>query len=200
MNNRTFSKLLILLLALASPGLKAFGFQAIPAHQTIAELETQKKVDQVLLLMQKRLALMHEVARTKWNQQLPIEDLAREEQLLAQLAKEAANIGLEEAWVRQFFQAQFEAAKVLQKNDFAAWSEEKVQKFDAVLDLKQTIRPLLDQLTKELLQSLPGIYPLAREGKLASFVLNEPLSRRNVDAMDEAVWQMAIRPLRERNG
>ena len=169
--------------------------EAIPAHQTLYELETKKNIDQVLFLMQKRLALMHEVARTKWSQNLAIEDLPREQQLIDNLSKQAKAYGLDEAWTRTFFQAQFDAAKMIQKNDFAIWTQQGQSKFDSFLDLKQDIRPYLDQLSKELLEALGKVTPCISNGKLSAFVLAQPIVRRDSDAIDEQVWQTAILPL-----
>lgn len=93
---------------------------------TIENIETEKTIDQLLLLIQKRLVIMHEVARTKWNLHLPIEDLAREKQLLTGLVELAHANSLEKQWVSQFFQAQFDAAKQIQKADFALWQQQEI--------------------------------------------------------------------------
>lgn len=178
------------------PVCQTLAIQEVPAHQTFYEIESQKNIDQVLFLMQKRLALMHEVARTKWNQNLPIEDLSREQQLINALTIKAKSCGLEEAWTRKFFQAQFDAAKLIQKNDFSYWSKQQhARKFDSVLDLKTEIRPHLDHLSDELLNSLTKIYPEITTGKLSPHVLTLPLSRRITDVVDESVWMVAILPL-----
>ena len=76
----------------------------ITEYQSIAVLEVQNRVDRVQFVLQKRLAIMHEVARTKWNQNLPIEDLAREQELLAGLAEQGKRKGIDEKWVLAFFQ------------------------------------------------------------------------------------------------
>lgn len=167
----------------------------IPSHQTLSELESKKNIDQVLLLVQKRLALMHEVARTKWSQNLLIEDLDREKQLIADVKKRAESYGLDEAWTGKFFQAQFDAAKKIQKSDFDFWNQQGAPRFVSFLDLKQEIRPYLDQLSNELLESLGRIYPEISNGKLSSSILAMPLSRRPSDDIDEDVWQAAVFPL-----
>jgi cyclohexadienyl dehydratase len=64
---------------------------------------------------------MHEVAHWKWIHQIPIEDAAREQALLAQVQGEARARGLDTVRVGAFFRLQIEAAKRLQKADFARW-------------------------------------------------------------------------------
>src|SRR5581483_5614612 len=51
------------------------GRQSAPLHADVAAL------DQVLVLMHSRLALMHDVARAKWNAKRPVTDPDREREL-----------------------------------------------------------------------------------------------------------------------
>jgi chorismate mutase-like protein len=169
-----------------------------PAAETqtrIEEIELQKKVDEILLLVQKRLAIMHEVARTKWNQNLAIEDIAREQQLLTDLVGLAGKKGLDEKWTRQFFQAQFDAAKMIQSNDFALWQLQGIGKFESTLDLKQQLRGYIDQLNQGLMEHLSLIHP--EDGKCAPYVLANPISTRASDQIDKQVWETATAPLKD---
>ncbi len=50
--------------------------------QAITRAEQQRPVDKLLKLIQQRLLIAHDVARWKWNQKRPIEDLKREQELL----------------------------------------------------------------------------------------------------------------------
>lgn len=168
---------------------------AISEHQTISVYETQQKIDRVLFLIQKRLSVMHEVARAKWNQKLAIEDLVREKQILEGLVQQGNRYGFDGKWVQQFFQAQMDAAKMIQSRDFSVWNEQEIRKFDAVLDLKNEIRPYLDHLTEDLLDALSKIYPDIMEGKAGRYVLLNPVLTRSSDHIDEAVWQVAVGPL-----
>lgn len=160
------------------------------ATHSLSEYQNEKKIDQLQLLIQKRLVIMHEVARTKWNQKLPIEDKARELQSLATINIKAKELGLDEKWVEAFFQAQFDAAKEIQRNDFALWENEGMGEFPAVLNLKTEIRVYLDEINQEMLQLLSQM-PL--EGRS---VLDKPISQRLSDSVDISVWQMAVRPLK----
>src|SRR5262245_2970129 len=71
-------------------------------------------VDRLLTIMNERLALMHEVARIKWNEKKPIEDPIRERELLEVMAKTGAAMGLDPHEVRWFLASQIEAAKIIQ--------------------------------------------------------------------------------------
>ncbi len=152
-------------------------------HETLEEFEMEQSLDELLLLIQKRLVIMHEVARTKWNQNLAIEDKMREQQILMQLAKQAHQYGLDEKLVTRFFEAQIEASKEIQKNDFILWKENGVVKFEKVFSLKDELRLYIDQLNHKMLVLLGKIYkkPTAITNK---YILDYPISTRNSDYIE----------------
>lgn len=113
---------------------------SISSHQHINDLEFEKTFDQLLLLMQKRLIIMHEVAKSKWNQHLPIEDKEREQQILSDLVEKTYAFGLDLLWIKNFFQVQMDAAKEIQKRDFAIWKKISLEHFDNTLSLKDELR------------------------------------------------------------
>ncbi|WP_373921792.1 gamma subclass chorismate mutase AroQ [Undibacterium cyanobacteriorum] len=102
---------------------------------------------------------MEDVAKHKWNQGLPIEDLQREQQVVANLGQQAAALGISPAWAEAFFRAQIEAAKQLQSAYFEQWQRQGITKFENVVSLEQVTRPKLDQLTGQLLQELARTWP-----------------------------------------
>jgi chorismate mutase-like protein len=110
-------------------------------------------------LLAERLALMPDVARHKWNTRSPIEDLAREGQIIAGLQRDAAAVGIPAPWAERFFRAQIEAAKVIQRDLFARWEASGRGKFADVPDLGTVIRPRLDALTVQLLRTLAAAWP-----------------------------------------
>src|SRR4051812_26083180 len=81
-------------------------------------------IDQVLTLIDQRLSYMDDVARNKWNSGAPIEDLPREKEIIDNLGKQAQSYGLDAAVARDFFRAQIEASKIIQRNRFAQWQAE----------------------------------------------------------------------------
>lgn len=111
-----------------------------PVYQNIEDFEVEQTIDQLFLLMQKRLVIMHEVARAKWNQNLTIEDEIREQQILAGLVEKSSEYGLDKKWMIAFFQAQMDASKEMQKKDFILWQKEGLLKFEQALSLKDELR------------------------------------------------------------
>jgi len=101
-----------------------------------------------------RLLLAQDVARAKWNAQAPIEDLPREEQVIAAAVRQGGALGLPEAWIRTVFRAQIEASKTVQRELYRRWQAEGVGRLDDAPDLAKTIRPQLDRLTTQLLRAM----------------------------------------------
>ncbi|MFM1887162.1 MAG: hypothetical protein RL026_2319 [Pseudomonadota bacterium] len=115
------------------------------------------------LLIDQRLALMPFVARYKWNRQLAIEDAPRERQLLQQVRELAAARGQSADAAAAFFQAQMQAAKVVQSELYAVWRAQVVGQLPGEIDLASRIRPRLDELNGQFLDLLSQLrLPLAR--------------------------------------
>jgi chorismate mutase-like protein len=109
---------------------------------------------ELALLIDARLALVLEVARNKWNSGAAIEDLPREQALLAGLRERGAALGLSSGQVERFFGAQIEAAKLLQRELFARWKQAHRGRFSGVQDLSSDIRPAIDAVTTRMLEVL----------------------------------------------
>jgi chorismate mutase-like protein len=105
-------------------------------------------------LIDERLALVLEVARYKWNTGAAIEDPPREQALLASLRERAIAMGIAPSRVDGFFLAQIEAAKQLQRELFDRWRREGREKFPGIEDLSTSIRPGIDAVTSQMLQTL----------------------------------------------
>jgi chorismate mutase-like protein len=116
-------------------------------------------------LIDERLALVTEVARYKWNTGAAIEDPPREQALMVSLREKAMSMGLPQARVDAFFLAQIEAAKQLQRELFERWKREGRGKFAGIADLATTIRPGIDTVTSQMLQTLATL-PAARPARL----------------------------------
>ena len=63
----------------------------------------------------------------------------------------------------QFFRAQIEASKVVQRELFAQYEAEHQPPFASVADLNATVRPILDRLTPEMLTALGSALPALQE-------------------------------------
>jgi chorismate mutase-like protein len=110
-------------------------------------------------LIEERLSVMTDVARSKWNNGSVIEDPIREQQLLAEVGVKAQTLGISAEWAQHFFRFQIEAAKEIQYCLYAQWTAAGQKPFPAVQDLRTAIRPRLDQLTVQILQELATQWP-----------------------------------------
>ena len=110
-----------------------------------------------------RLLLAQDVARAKWNAKAAIEDLPREEQVIAAAVRQGGALGLPEAWIRTVFRAQIEASKTVQRALYERWRAEGVGRFDDAPDLARTVRPELDRLTTQLLRAMADNHALLHD-------------------------------------
>jgi len=108
----------------------------------------------LLQLMSQRLLLAPAVAQSKWNSGGAIDDPVRERQILQALAKQAQAYGVDEARAVVFFQTQFDAGKLWQRELHAQWRAQRQPAFATAPDLAGTVRPQLDALTPQLLTTL----------------------------------------------
>ena len=144
-------------------------------------------VGNLLGLIDQRLALANDVARSKWNSGAAVEDLAREREIVAAIGVEAPRYGLEPAVAMDFFRAQIEASKVAQNALLAQWRAERRPHFENARDLQRDIRLQLDHLTPALLEALARALP----------ALHTPAAHERLDARAaDAARATAIAPLR----
>lgn len=114
--------------------------------------DPREDVDELMSLVQERLALMEDVARWKYAHSVAVRDPAREAVVLDSVQKQASELGLESATVGEFFRVQIDAASALE--------ERHIERFKAgkpvgdVRDLAHELRPRLDALGKEIFASL----------------------------------------------
>lgn len=146
-------------------------------------------------LLAERLALMPDVARHKWNTRSPIEDLARERQIIAGLQRDAEAVGIPAPWAERFFRAQIEAAKVIQRDLFARWVASGQGKFTDVPDLATVIRPRLDALTLQLLRALAATWPALSDPAQQARLTAALQQLRTAPGANNAAVEMALAPL-----
>jgi chorismate mutase len=118
-------------------------------------------VDRLLHLIADRLRLMHDVARSKWNAGRPIADPGREQALLGDMEERSQAYGLDPVSTRAFFEAQVEAAKIVQEADTRRWRAEDRGQFKDPPDLSE-LRRRIDQLNRDLLAALADAQPFLR--------------------------------------
>lgn len=117
--------------------LSALGFG--PSYS--AESETE-----LTALVVERLSLMQPVAAWKHANDAPIEDLAREAVVLQAAQEAAAAQGIDPDSVVEFFQAQIDAAKDIQRCWILRWDQGRTDLPDSPPDLVADIRPDLLRL------------------------------------------------------
>lgn len=145
--------------------------------------------DHLLQLMDQRLAVAPMVAKAKWNSGGAVNDPPREQLILDAVAAQAN--GLDAVFVRRFFQAQFDASKALQLGLLAQWRQQGAGKFSDAPDLGRDVRPLLDELTPQLIASLRRMQPLLTEPGMRSYIESRSVSIVRVD-FDGLPRRMAV--------
>ena len=179
-------------LAAAATGLAAAGLVVAPSWARASSDD----VAPLLELIAQRLALMPDVARHKFNSGAAVEDLPREAQVLAQVTAEAEAAGLPRVFATRFFQAQIDAAKLLQQSRIDAWKAEGRGKFANVPDLAAEIRPLLDGLTPRLIAALKKAYPGLTNSAVRERIASYQSLYGHANAADAAAaLRVALAPL-----
>ncbi|MEO6917807.1 MAG: gamma subclass chorismate mutase AroQ [Collimonas sp.] len=141
------------------------------------------EVDHLLQLIDQRLDVAPMVAKAKWDSGGAINDPPREQLILDTLTTQAS--GLDAVFVRRFFQAQFDASKALQLSLHAQWRQQDAGKFSDAPDLGRDVRPVLDQLTPQLIASLRHMQPLLAAPGMRAYIETRAraLVRGDVDGL-----------------
>ncbi|MDR3481733.1 MAG: gamma subclass chorismate mutase AroQ [Burkholderiaceae bacterium] len=154
----------------------------------------QPALKQLLLLIDQRLAVAPLVARAKWNSGAPIDDPAREKAILDAVSQQATEAGVDAAFARKFFQAQFDAGKLIQQDLHAQWRLAKQPPFADVPDLGRDVRPVLDRLTPQIIAALHAAYPALGQAGTDEFIQTQGRELVRGDA-DGAARQLALQAL-----
>jgi chorismate mutase len=102
----------------------------------------------------RRLLIAERVALAKWDSGGPVEDTAREAQVIASAVRDGESRGLDPTSVANFFKAQIEANKAVQYSLLADWRRSGRAPAHAPINLALTIRPELDQIQMALMTEL----------------------------------------------
>jgi chorismate mutase len=112
------------------------------------------KLQPLVELSARRLALAEPVAFAKWDSRTSVEDPSREAQVIVSAVNEGKSRGLDETFVSKFFRAQIEANKVVQYSLLADWHRAGRAPGHAPVNLANAIRPELDRLQTALITEL----------------------------------------------
>ena len=116
--------------------------------------------------MLRRLAIADQVAWVKYQSGAPVLDAAREQQVLAQAVSAATEAGVDPESASRFFAAQIGASRTRQEQLIRVWSRGGMLPTWGPLSLKDDIRPVLDQLTSELIDALK-VFPDSLSSRIA---------------------------------
>jgi chorismate mutase len=112
----------------------------------------------VASLAAERLATADLVAAAKWGTDSPIDDPAREQQVLDSVAAQARQIGADPDEVRRIFRDQIEANKVVQRGLYRRWTAHPEQAPTTKPDLN-VVRQQINRINTELVQTLADSAP-----------------------------------------
>ncbi len=152
-------------------------------------------LDRLVFLLAERLALSRQVAAAKWISGAPIDDPLRETAVLDEVARRAAELGVDREWAKAVFAAQFEAGKHLQRNLHGSWRNSGRGLVGPAPDLAHDVRPALDRLMPVLLQALRDAAPALKKPGAARRLLVAAEAFSAEEGLDGDVWQRALAPL-----
>jgi len=157
-------------------------------------LEYPWGIETLRSLIDARLLLATDVAQYKWNHHLPVEDAAREAQVIDALGQRARALGVPQPWAEKFFRAQIEASKTVQNELFQGWDVFRRGEFAGAPDLAAVTRPKLDKLTDDLLHAIAENWTVLGDPKRHEDVARAMHPMQAEDLSAKAVAQ-AIAPL-----
>ncbi|MDQ0907278.1 chorismate mutase [Streptomyces canus] len=107
----------------------------------------------VVELAAERLATADLVAAAKWGTDSPIDDPAREQQVLDNVAAQAQQLGADPDEIRVIFRDQIEANKIVQRGLFQRWSDHPDEAPTTKPDLS-VVRQEINRVTGALVEAL----------------------------------------------
>ncbi|WP_240349246.1 gamma subclass chorismate mutase AroQ [Halomonas binhaiensis] len=174
--------------------LVALLFNISQANAETPSEDAKQTVNQLLTLIDERLAIAPEVAKAKWNSGAPINAPEREAQILERVVAEAASAGVDEALAQTFFQHQFDASKRVQQRLHDQWQKTQHPPFDNAPDLANDIRPKLDKLTPQLIGALHDFQETAKTPGVGAYLESQSALLVQDDASGDA-REEAVSPL-----
>lgn len=115
---------------------------------------TADRLQALIAISARRLSIGKQVALSKWDSKVPVEDAPREAHVIAAAIQAGELRGLDQTSVATFFKAQIEANKLVQYSLLAEWYRLGNAPVHSSIDLANTIRPELDQIQTALIAEL----------------------------------------------
>jgi chorismate mutase len=198
MHYRRFA-LCVLSLAAALP-LSACASSSGSNHtqKTVGAASTAETADNLSTLVQlyaQRLMTADKVAAAKWGTGKPIDDPAREKQVLDAMTARAKSLGIDQQVVERIFRDQIEANKVVQRGLYREWERHPSQRPTTRPDLVKEVRPELDRIGADLLQAIQAAQPRIAASQCAALTaraMNKITSAMYLDALHQQGLQRAV--------
>lgn len=159
-----------------------------------AEADT---IDALFSSINERLSYMEEVALYKAQNQIAIEDIPREQIVIANSMEAAGRLGLDPQSLNRFFVSQINAAKAIQ---YRYRAELLIQPLPQDrIDLQQNIRPALDELGERIVELIAsalneGIGPMQSQRQLFDAAIDHRLlSTEDRQALFSALLEVRLR-------
>jgi|SRR5215469_17872459 len=135
---------------------------AIGGISTACAQSATDKLEVLVEISARRLAMAGQVAFAKWDARSQVEDMAREAEVITAAAKAGQSRGLDREAVSNFFSAQIEANKLVQYSLLASWHRQGAAPYHPHVDLAP-IRAKLDRVQGDLIGELAETAALRRE-------------------------------------
>lgn len=133
------------------------------ATTVTAQTESTVGTQRLFQLINQRLAHMSDVAAYKWQQELAIENLAREKIVIENASDSAADLGLDAASTIDFFTLQIDAAKMIQAGWHNEWRKNGFDRTADIPHLNKEIRPKLIKLGEQIIHHIAYTLPALRQ-------------------------------------
>jgi chorismate mutase len=118
----------------------------------------------------RRLAIAEQVALAKWYSNAAVEDKPREAEVIMSAVNEGESKGLDRTFVSNFFRDQIEANKIVQYSLLAAWHRAGRAPAHRPIDLATAIRPELDKLQMQLIGELSDTADIRASAACSAYV------------------------------
>jgi len=132
--------------------LRKLGLCLFATFTALFPVSVKADAEAVFNLINERLSFMEDVALYKKENRIPVEDVEREQVVIANAAQAAEIQGIEGDSISAFFAAQIEVAKAIQYRSLANWISEPTS--ERAPDLVTDIRPALTELGNQIVTAL----------------------------------------------
>ncbi|MFF3540235.1 chorismate mutase [Streptomyces platensis] len=168
---------------------------AAPASASASAHSPYGQLRPLAALSAERLATADLVAAAKWGTGGPVDDPAREQEVLRAVAEQARQLGADPAVTVRFFRDQIEANKIVQRGLHRAWDADPGRAPTERPDLGQ-VRKEINRINHELVQALADS-PQARSAPYCGPLLTAAAVRvrheRQLDALHTTALARSLR-------